>query len=639
MTLLAACLARWLALVCGLALPGLGLWVLLVGTTARSARLLQALALGGALGALVLLVAQSAEASGQILDWLRPEAWLTYAASTRAGQLAALRILAFALAALLASRVASGGKERTRLVLISGVTLGGLIAYALSGHAAASGDALSLCLQILHLLTASLWFGGLLALQSLSREADLAGRQRALGFLARFSRCALPLMSLTLACGLGLAWRELAPRYAALVATPWGGWLLLKLGLVAGILLLAARIRWRWLPRLQTTLDPALWSLLLRDLRRDFGLALLLLGAAAALGRAVPGLHAPIVHWPWPWRFSLAATLPEAATLSLLVAGGTLLLTSALLALRPALRRLGGTAGLAGAGLALYALAVPASVDTYRDAEVPFDAISIANGAQAFATHCTGCHGLQGKGDGPLASSLPKPPVDLLTEPHTARHTPGDFFHWISHGIPGTGMPGFAQTLDEDARWDVINFLHALNRGFDARILRPASMPFQPQPRLGAPDFDYATREGAQGSLRAAYGKHPVLLVLSRGKAAEARLQALAGTDWQDLGLQILAVPLEASAPTTPLTVADNAAAIATTYALVRRSLGNPDWFGGGRAPDHMELLIDRFGYLRARWLPAEDGAGWADLKALRAEVARLNAEPALLPPPSEHVH
>jgi putative copper resistance protein D len=127
--------------------------------------------------------------------------------------------------------------------------------------------------------------------------------------------------------------------------------------------------------------------------------------------------------------------------------------------------------------------------------------------------------------------------------------------------------------------------------------------------------------------------------VLSRGKAAEARLQALAATDWQDLGLQILAVPLEASAPTTPFTVADNAAAIATTYALFRRSLGNPDWFGGGRAPDHMELLIDRFGYLRARWLPAEDGAGWADLKALRAEVARLNAEPALLPPPSEHVH
>jgi hypothetical protein len=71
-------------------------------------------------------------------------------------------------------------------------------------------------------------------------------------------------MSLTLACGLGLAWRELAPRYAALVATPWGGWLLLKLGLVAGILLLAARIRWRSIPRLQTTLDPALWALLLR---------------------------------------------------------------------------------------------------------------------------------------------------------------------------------------------------------------------------------------------------------------------------------------------------------------------------------------------------------------------------------------
>jgi putative copper resistance protein D len=414
---------------------------------------------------------------------------------------------------------------------------------------------------------------------------------------------------------------------------------MLKIALVAGILLLAARIRWRWLPRLQTSLDPTLWAFLLRDLRREFGLALLLLGAAAALGRAVPGLHAPIDQWPWPWRFSLAATLPETATLSLLVAGGTLLITGVLLALRPALRRLGATAGFAGAGLALYALAVPASVDTYRDSGVPFDAISIANGAQAFATHCTGCHGLQGKGDGPLARSLPKPPVDLLTEPHTARHTPGDFFHWISHGIPGSGMPGFAQTLDEEARWDVINFLHALNRGFDARILRAASIPFQPQPRLGAPDFDYTTRDGSQSSLRAAYGKHPVLLVFSRGQAAGARLQALAAADWQALGLKIVAVPLDASAQSSRFAVIDNADAIATSYQLFRRSLGNPDLFGGGHAPDHMELLIDRFGYLRARWLPAEDSAGWADIAVLRAEVARLNAEPALLPPPSEHVH
>ncbi len=639
MTLLAACLARWLALVCGLALPGLGIWVLLVGATAGTSRLLRGLALGGALGALLLLAAQSAEASGQIIDWLRPQAWLIYASATRAGQLAGFRMLAFALAVLLTTRLARRAGTTAQLALISGVTLCGLVANGMSGHAAASGALALQGIQTLHLLSASLWFGGLLALHVLCRAADLAGRQRALAFLAQFSRCALPTMSVTLGCGLGLAWREVSPRYAALVATPWGGWLMLKLALVAGILLLAARIRWRWLPRLQTTLDPALWALLLRDLRREFGLALLLLGAAAALGRAVPGLHAPIAHWPWPWRFSLAATLPEAATLSLLVAGGTLLITGVLLALRPALRRLGATAGFAGAGLALYALAVPASVDTYRDAEVPFDAISIANGAQRFATHCTGCHGLQGKGDGPLASSLPKPPVDLLTEPHTARHTPGDFFHWISHGIPDTGMPGFAETLDEDARWDVINFLHALNRGFDARILRPASMPSQPQPRLGAPDFDYATLDGTQGSLRAAYGKHAVLLVLSRGKAAEARLQALAASDWRALGLQILAVPLDATPPATPFTVMDNAAAIAATYSLYRRSLGNPDWFGNGRAPDHMELLIDRFGYLRARWLPAEDGAGWTDLDALRAEVARLNGEPELLPPPSEHVH
>ena len=55
----------------------------------------------------------------------------------------------------------------------------------------------------------------------------------------------------------------------------------------------------------------------------------------------------------------------------------------------------------------------------------------------------------------------------------------------------------------------------------------------------------------------------------------------------------------------------------------------------GSQVPAHMELLIDRFGYVRARWLPG-DQPDWHDL--IR-QVEVLAAEPQVRPPPDDHVH
>jgi putative copper resistance protein D len=56
-------------------------------------------------------------------------------------------------------------------------------------------------------------------------------------------------------------------------------------------------------------------------------------------------------------------------------------------------------------------------------------------------------------------------------------------------------------------------------------------------------------------------------------------------------------------------------------------------------APPHLEFLIDRQGYLRARWEPPEV-RGWRDLSVLLSAVDTLNHEP---PAPSatddEHAH
>jgi hypothetical protein len=51
-----------------------------------------------------------------------------------------------------------------------------------------------------------------------------------------------------------------------------------------------------------------------------------------------------------------------------------------------------------------------------------------------------------------------------------------------------------------------------------------------------------------------------------------------------------------------------------------------------------MELLIDRHGYLRARWIPAAPGRGWDDPAVIGGELQQLARE---VPPPpaAEHVH
>ncbi|WP_210190343.1 hypothetical protein, partial [Bradyrhizobium sp. NAS96.2] len=76
------------------------------------------------------------------------------------------------------------------------------------------------------------------------------------------------------------------------------------------------------------------------------------------------------------------------------------------------------------------------------------------------------------------------------------------------------------------------------------------------------------------------------------------------------------------------------------SYDLLSRSTtnrGDPKRLEMGR--HSMEFLIDRFGYIRARWLQEEDECDWQNSDELISQVRVLNRESKILPPPAQHVH
>ncbi len=86
---------------------------------------------------------------------------------------------------------------------------------------------------------------------------------------------------------------------------------------------------------------------------------------------------------------------------------------------------------------------------------------SIAAGAALFASNCAVCHGEGGHGDGPGAAGLEKQPADL-TASHVQELSDGALFYIISHGRPDTPMPAWENILEEEQRWQVVNFLRTL---------------------------------------------------------------------------------------------------------------------------------------------------------------------------------
>jgi high-affinity iron transporter len=69
-----------------------------------------------------------------------------------------------------------------------------------------------------------------------------------------------------------------------------------------------------------------------------------------------------------------------------------------------------------------------------------------------FEAECSGCHGVMGYGDGPLASVQAIPPSDFHDMDRQYTRSIFDLYNTISLGVDGTPMKAFDQLSDEQ-RW------------------------------------------------------------------------------------------------------------------------------------------------------------------------------------------
>jgi len=614
------------------------------------------------LGLFGLLATTTAQATGIPENAWNSHAWLDFLRKTRIGLIWTLRA-ASALAVLaIVLYVRTSPAAQWRYIICASTAALTLTLGSLASHSAAEEQAvLATVTYALHLIAASVWFGGLpgvILVASTATTGSTDDRSRAGEMLSRFSTVALPTMIAVIVSGLVVANRMIDTNYAGLVATTYGWLLLVKLTLLAIILVIASRAKSVWVPSLKQSPDTAAAGghKLRTWVRIEFVLAILLVIVATLLANSVPAKHDVIDHWPYPFRFSIDATWGDwlvrtivgVGLVFLILAGTTFSLGRKKQWTTPwriAIPVLLGSLGLAGT---FYPIAVQSYPETYRKTPVPFDSISIANGADLFAANCVPCHGPQAKGNGVLAKTLPKQPVDLLTEPHTAMHTAGDFFHWLTYGRFNGIMPAFGEKFSEEERWDLLNFLHANSRGYQSRIITPRILP--EQPFMATPNFSYTAHDGSSGTLKDFRGKHGVLLVLFSWPDSRVRLDQLRASAATITGANtaILAVPMTDLPPDELATVArdmpfpvvtQGAREISSSYALFRRTLSIPDLFGEGTRQKHIEFLFDRFGYLRARWIPNGDGPGWTDMALLMQQITQLNQEREILPPPGDHVH
>jgi copper transport protein len=492
---------------------------------------------------------------------------------------------------------------------------------------------------LLHTLAGLTWIGGLIPLVWWMFTGGDKPPEVAAKLAERWSAIAKVAVALVFLTGCVMAWENVG-GFAHLLATPYGRLLTLKLLLLSAALLAALALALYLNRRPAGEFDYGwYWRVGAGEALAAVGL-LFIAGWIAVI---TPAAHETDLYWPLPFRLSWAATcgyiglkLPWIDVPGWYLApawsGVVALLFAAVAAAiwfiprTRAWRRIGTPAALLVAALGVFSsFTTVAYPDTYADPAVDYTAGSVARGQKDFVDNCTACHGATGEGNGEMAKSLKVQPADL-TAPHVGNHTIGDIFHWLTSGGTSGVMPPFKDVLDSDDRWDVINFLLMMSYSNRARFITK-----QPMVQwLIAPDFQLVDPEDKVTTFYALRGV-PTLLSFARCHAPgvdEPALEASLSTAAQTAkaaGAHHVTVyqggcpaALDGRVPTNPLMVE-------SAYSVINRYPNEPPSTEIAEA----HYLIDRSGYVRARYRHFEPGDGQAAL--LASVIAQLAQEPFVL--------
>ena len=566
----------------------------------RLCRATRVAAAGGVAGLMAWLVVQTGDMAGAepAVRAIPAVLW-----GTRFGHLVAWQ------AAALLGVAASACMSRGRVALgFAAVALG---LQAGHGHAASmqDGPRLLLASDLVHLLAAGAWLGGLVPLLLVVRDAPAKVAASAARWFSPMGKlCIVALVGSALFQG----W-VLVGSLPGLVGTAYGWMALVKLALFGVLFAFAAVNRYRLAPALLGRDPTAARRALVRSIAVQTGFGLAITAAASVLGGLPPAMHEQPV-WPFAHRFSLETVGEDPELRNEALAAASALAAAAILAgiAAAARRRLGNPARWAALGCAgvmawlaiphLDLLFVPAFPTSFYNAPTSFAATSILRGAALFPGHCAACHGADGRGGGPAAKGLPVPPADL-TAAHLWMHSDGELFWWLSHGIEapegGLAMPGFAGVLPDGDRWALIDYIRAYNAGLTVQEAGSWSPPVQ------APGLQARCMDGATMSLEGFRGGFVRLVI---GATPASAMPGVTTVVTQGGG----------ASPSPGLCVSDDES-VPRAYGIV----------AGVQLRDlpGTEFLIDADGWLRAVEAPG-DPSGWSDPARLAATIRQLAAHP-----------
>jgi putative copper export protein/mono/diheme cytochrome c family protein len=573
--------------------------------------------------AAVWLLLVAAEVSGQTpAEAFGSGALATLLTSTRFGHVWIARVavaLAVCFYLLRAKPDAQPVWLRGCAAALAAILLGAL---ALAGHGGATPGTtgvVHLAADGAHAIAAGAWVGGLLPFALVLAAARGAGEPPALAVARdatrRFSNLGLASVATLLATGI-VNTIFLAGSVAALLGTTYGQLLVLKIILFLAMVQIAAVNRLELTPQLFTGSAAPAMRRLQRNALTEARLGLGIIGIVGALGSIPPGLHVE-PWWPLPFRFDGDAfTAPALRVDAVLASAAAVIAAAAIVSLVLSRRRrraaiLALLIALAGLVWNLQFFVVPAFPTSFYRSPTNFALGSIARGHELFERHCAGCHGAAGRGNGPNALALDMATSDL-TAAHVYAHSDGDLFWFIGHGM-GDTMPGFGDAIDDQARWNLIDFVHA--NADAARLQRrttdgPNAFP--------APSFT-ADCPDASKTLEDLRGRFVRLVVTDDGAPPSDNTDVVT-----------IAVPLATAHETAGACRVDEPEACAA-LAVYR---------GDANALAGTQLLIDPEGRLRALWYPGRK-PDWNDPAALARELATVRATPAIGRPQetSSHAH